>query len=180
MPLVLDPALDLVVRAALAVLWASAAWHKLHDRAGFRASLDAYGLLPRSYTPVVATLLPIVEGALAVGLWLPVTKAAAVVGSTTVLGVYALAMAQNLRRGRRDLDCGCGGTSRPVSWWLVARNLATGAAGLAAVATVGDRPLVWVDGLTVIAGTLALAATWLAIDELLAVEPHRAALQEFG
>ena len=42
-----------------------------------------------------------------------------------LLLTYAIAIAINLARGRRDLDCGCAGPNerRPIAAWMVWRNV---------------------------------------------------------
>ncbi len=92
-----------------------------------------------------------------------------------MLLVYAAAVGVNLRRGRRHIDCGCAGPAarRPISGWLVARNVVLAAAALAGLAPVAPRGLVWVDAFTVVAATTALAACWTAADQLLALARPR-------
>ena len=50
-----------------------------------------------------------------------------------LLVLYSAAIAINLLRGRRDIECGCGGaaTHVPLSGWLLARNAALMATALA-------------------------------------------------
>ena len=101
------------------------------------------------------------------------------VAAAAVLVVYGAAIAVNLARGRRHIDCGCAGPAvrRPISGWLVARNAALAAAALAAVAPVRPRPLVWVDVLTVMGATATLAALYASVDRLLAHAPVLARLR---
>jgi hypothetical protein len=87
-------------------------------------------------------------------------------GAILLLLLYAGAIGLNLLRGRVLLDCGCGGRSQPISWWLVGRNLAlAGAAGLALL-PVGERPLTLLDGITVAAAVLVGAALYGAANGL--------------
>jgi len=53
-----------------------------------------------------------------------------------LLVLYSSAIAINLVRGRRDIECGCGGaaTHVPLSGWLLARNAALMATALAVCA----------------------------------------------
>jgi hypothetical protein len=80
-------------------------------------------------------------------------------------------MAVNLRRGRRDVDCGCFGPARrrPISSTLVARNVALAAAALTVALPVQPRALIWIDAVTITAGVLLLALLYAAIDGLLVV-----------
>ena len=111
---------------------------------------------------------------------LAVARAWGLAGAAALLALYAAAIAVNLARGRRHLDCGCAGPAlrRPISGWLVVRNLVLVAIALADLAPLSTRPLVWVDALTVVAATAALAACWMAADRLLATAPGLARLRE--
>lgn len=156
----IDPVVELMLRAMLALLFATAAWHKVSDRGRFTASLEAYALLPAPLVAPSALLLPVLEGALAVGLLHTPARQPVAIASMALLTLYTGAIVVNLARGRREIDCGCFATSSrtPLSPWLVARNLVLiGAAGLL-VAPVRARTLVWIDALTVIAAVLGL---WL-------------------
>jgi hypothetical protein len=162
---VIDPVLPLVIRAGGALLLASAARHKLRDREGFRAALAGYGLLPGWSAPFAAGVF--VAGELAIGLALLATPRAGI-AAAALLALYALAVGVNLARGRRHIDCGCGGAPQTLSAWLVARNVVL-AAGFAACALPADeRALVALDAVSVAGGVAALALTWLASDVAIA------------
>lgn len=171
----IDPAVDVSLRAALALLLLSAAWHKLHDPGAFRAALAAYRIVPAATAPVVVAA----ELGAAVALLLPMAGATGPLLAAALLALYGVAIAVNLARGRRHIDCGCGGPARqPLAWWLVGRNAVLAAAALACVVPSRPRPLVWIDALTV-AGTVAtLAMLYLASARLLADAPHLARLRE--
>lgn len=173
----LDPVADLIVRTALAWLMAAAAWHKRRDPVGFRQALAAYEVWPAGGVAGFAVAVPVAEAALAAALVAPGWRLVGLFGTAAVLSAYAVAMGVNLWRGRRDLDCGCGGTPTPIGPWLIGRNLALAAVAVLASAPVASRPLSWVDGLSVVAATLALAACWLAAEGLLALQPAVARLR---
>ena len=174
----MDPVVDATVRAGLALLFLAAAAHKLRDPARFRATVADYRLLPDVLVPLGAAFLivaePVVVAALAGARWWGLAGAAA------LLALYAAAIGVNLVRGRRHLDCGCAGPAlrRPISGWLVVRNLALVTVALADLAPAQVRSLVWIDGLTVVAATAALAACWAATDRLVALAPDLARLRE--
>lgn len=156
----IDPVIELTLCAVLALLFAAAAWHKVSDRGRFTVSLGAYALLPAPLVAPSALLLPVLEGALAVGLLHVPTRQPAAVASMALLTLYTGAIAVNLARGRRQIDCGCFAPSAriPLSPWLVARNLVLIVAAGVLVAPVRARTMVWIDSFTVIAAVLAL---WL-------------------
>ncbi len=174
----MDPALDLTLRATLALLFTGAAVHKLRDPRTFAATLAEYRLLPRRLAGGASALLVAAELGVATGL--VVARRAGLGGAAALLVLYAGAIAINLARGRADIDCGCAGpaTRRPISGWLVGRNLALAGMALVALAPGAQRPLVWIDGLTVLGATLAAAACWAATDRLLAHAPTIAGLRE--
>jgi hypothetical protein len=170
----MDPAVDLTLRAALGLLFLAAAAHKLRDGARFRAVLDGYRLLP---PPLVPAAHPAVVAAeLLVGAMLVATgaRAAGLAAAGAVLLVYGGAIAANLVRGRRHIDCGCLGAAgrEALSWGLVVRNGTLALAALAAAARPPDpRPLVWVDAVTVGGAVVVAAALYAAVDRLLANQP---------
>lgn len=165
----IDPALDLALRAALSLLLLTAAAHKLRDLGSFRATLAEYRLLPASAVRVGAAAVAGVEVALAVGLH--VARREALVGTAALLAVYAGAIAVNLARGRRDLDCGCGGPRRTISGMLVARNLLLAAIAVAGLLPPSPRPVTWLDAITIAAVTAFAAAIYATVDRMIADAP---------
>ena len=174
----MDPAIDLTLRAGLGLLLVVAAVHKLRDPRRFAATLAEYRLLPQPLSGAASMLL--VGAELATVAALGADRRLGLAAAAALLGLYAAAIAINLARGRRHIDCGCAGPAarRPISGWLVARNLALAGLALAALAPVAPRPLLWIDGVTVAAATGALAACWAATDRLLALAPGLARLRE--
>jgi hypothetical protein len=175
----MDPAIDATVTTALALLFLVAASHKLRDPTRFRATFAEYRLVPPALAGPTAALLVLVEVAVAGALAVPALRVPGRVAAAGLLVVYAGAVAVNLGRGRRDLDCGCAGPAarQPISGWLVARNGVLAAVALTGLAPAGARPLVWVDAVTVVATTAALAALYAALDRLLANRPAFARLR---
>lgn len=174
----LDPALQLLARALLSILFASAAAHKLRDVASFRSALEAYELVPTLWTVPVGAVLIAAEIGVALGLWLPRVAPVAAVAAAALLALYAGAIAVNLARGRRDIDCGCAGPARrqPISRALVARNAVLAAVALASALPATARALTWIDAVTIIAGGALLALLYAAAEGLLANAPRSRAL----
>ena len=178
-----DPALHLALRAALAAMMASAAFHKASDLARFREVFAGYRVLPRRVALATAGAVPLVEGLLAVGVALPVSRllaATAAAGIAALMLLYAAALGANVVRGRRDMDCGCTGPANrvPVGLPLVLRNVLLAAAALLLVPPPAPRELGAVDALTVACATLVLACTWNAAHRLLASAPAASRLRE--
>jgi hypothetical protein len=174
-----DPVVVAVLRGALALLFVVAAAHKLRDRGSFRTTLDAYAVLPVPLVGAIAALVPLLELAVAVLLVASRTLRWGVAGAVALLGLYALAMAVNLRRGRRDLDCGCMGpaTRSKIGPELVVRNVVLIAVALACLSPVTPRPLGWLDRATVPLALATVAALYAASERLLALAPSARALR---
>ena len=175
----MDPVIDVTLRMALALLFFVAAGHKLQDLGRFGATLAEYRLLPARLVPLAAALVVAVEVAAAGALLVPSARAAGLVSAATLLVVYGAAVAINLARGRRHIDCGCAGPAgrRPISGALVARNAALATLALAGLVPVRPRALLWVDGLTVAGATAALAAFYAALDRMIVFAPGLARLR---
>jgi len=163
----LDPAIGLLLTGAFALLFASAASHKVRDLPVFAEVFRAYRLLPERLN--LAWLVPLTEAAVVVGLLVPATRMLAAGLGAALLLVYALAMGINLARGRRELSCGCGGPSerRPIAAWMVVRNVLLAAALLLSSLPWGLRPLQAVDFLTAGAGVAVVALIYMSLDRLL-------------
>jgi len=136
---VLDPGSYLAVRVAVAEVFAAAAVGKLRSPARFAETLREYRLLPGWAVFSAARALPLAEIAVAVGLPLgAVAGKWPAMGAAGLLVVFATAMAVNLLRGRRNIDCGCtmgAGRVHRLRWAFVARNGV--AAGLLALPASG-------------------------------------------
>lgn len=145
-----------VVRAALAVLFATALWHKARAPREFVAALGNYRLLPAGLVPVVAGVLLLAEAVVLAGLLAPPVPVGpfAALAALLLFG-YAAGIAVNLGRGRTTIDCGCHGFSgrQQIAGWMVLRNLvlATAAVVLARVGQ-GGEPL-----------PLPAAADWVTV-----------------
>jgi hypothetical protein len=176
--LAIDPAVRGMVRLALSLLFVWAASHKLRDISGFRTALTAYELLPSRGVGAFAELLIAMEIGVAAGMWLPGRAATAAFAASGLLAMYAGAIAVNLVRGHRDIDCGCAGAAadRPLSGALVLRNGFLLVAALMLTLPATSRPLMWLDAVTICAGVAGLALLYAAADGLLANAPKIAAL----
>jgi uncharacterized membrane protein YphA (DoxX/SURF4 family) len=167
--MMLDPAIGLLLVAAFALLFGSAAVHKLRDWRRFDEIFSAYGVVPVLARWRLSWLVPGLELAVAVSLLADVTRPYAVFVGFMLLLAYAAAIGINLKRGRRDLACGCGGPDerRPIAPWMVWRNIVL-ALGLASTLMQWTgRPLVFTDAVTVTFGLGTLALIYLCIDQLM-------------
>jgi hypothetical protein len=172
----MDPALDLALRAALALLFGAAALHKARDLPGFRAILADYRLLPSGLVRGAAVILIALEGCLAAALLFPVWHASAAWAAILLLALYTGAIGINLARGRRHIDCGCGGPAlgQPLGGWLLVRNGILMMIALAVMSPPASRTLVMLDALTVTASAASLALLYAAANRLISEWPaHR-------
>lgn len=165
----LDPAIGLLLVAAIALLFASASAHKLRDLRRFDEIFTAYGVLPSLTRWQVSRAIPLLELAVAAGLVFDGSRVGAVLVGIGLLLLYAGAIGINLRRGRRDLACGCGGPDerRPIAPWMVWRNILIAAALAFVLVPWTARPLNLTDAVTVVFGLLTLALIYLCIDQMM-------------
>ena len=164
-----DPAIAGLIIACTALLFASAAIHKLRDLRRFDEIFAAYGLIPLPASWHLSWGVPMLEALAAVGLLLgPVRKTAASIGIALLLA-YAAAIAVNLSRGRRDLACGCGGPDerRPIAVWMVWRNILIASVLGVVMLPSNSRSLGATDAVTIGCGAVACALVYLCLDRLL-------------
>lgn len=183
-PALFDPVLQRSLAAALAIILLTGAWQKLRDPVLFAAAVENYRLLPESLVAVVARLLPWWEAAAGALLLLPDWRPLGATLAITLLLTVTAAVAINVLRGHREIDCGCGGLTAQVgdqtlNWGLVVRNLLMIAAGLLTLAGEVARETVWIDYLSVAGGTLGLTGLYLAANQLLANRPRLEALRNY-
>ena len=122
----------LAVRTLLALVFLTAGIGKFRNMLVFQGVVVNYRLLPEKWAAPFALGLPVVEIIVAAGLLF--APSSWVDGSAAfLLLLFAGAMAINIRRGRRHIDCGCFQSAhrQTLNGVLVARNV--GLAGLLAV-----------------------------------------------
>ncbi len=168
----IDPAIAALLAACAALLFAGAAVHKLRDLRRFDEIFTAYGLLPLPPWLRLSRAVTLLEAAVAAGLLLAATRTAAAYVGIVLLLAYAGAIALNLRRGRRDLACGCGGPDdrrpdRRVDGRAEHPDRRTVGPADAAVEPAAPG---LTDALTIGCGTAAGALVYLCLEP--AVRPH--------
>lgn len=109
---------------ALGLVFLHAAISKLRHRDILPGVVANYRLLPAPLVGPVAAALPLVELVLGAALLSGVSRLV-VLPAVLLMWIFAAAMAINIGRGRRHIDCGCGRSQlrQPLSWLLVWRNL---------------------------------------------------------
>jgi methylamine utilization protein MauE len=159
--------------AFLAVLLPVSALHKLIGRRRAQAVVREFAGVPPRLAPFAIVVIAGTELFASLLLLTPYRAAGGVL-AVLISGGYLLLIVRAIARGRRDVDCGCsfGAAHRPLGAYQVARNAAvTGvavlvAAGSAASATV---PV----GASQILAAFALFALYLALDQVMALQPLR-------
>ncbi|MEE8580962.1 MAG: MauE/DoxX family redox-associated membrane protein [Myxococcota bacterium] len=166
----IDPALQLSLRMALALLFLISLRHKLRDFAAFRTSLAGYRILPSGCVTACAVGFMLAEACLAAALLAPGLGVASALGATALLGVYSAAIGINLLRGRREIDCGCRapGAGEGLSEALLVRNALLILVALQGALPAGGRGFHWLDGFTAVGGAICLALLYTAVDSSLA------------
>ena len=127
--------------------------HKLRERTEFISALAGYRLVPEGALRYW-WLLPLLEFSAVLELLLTIGASRWLALSLFVL--YAVAISINLLRGRRHIDCGCGGDGTAIGWGLVVRNVVL--AGLALPQQIPPGDLIGV-GVALTICTIALG--WL-------------------
>jgi hypothetical protein len=170
----LDPAIGWTVVLVLAGVFGAAAITKLRALDAFVGVLHSYRLVPEPLERPIAYALPVIELAIAVGVLLPAVRASAALTAAILLVLFAGAMAINLARGRRDIDCGCFATvlRQRLSWPLVLRNLLLAALALRVVPGLGVRSLGWLDFVTIGCASTALVLVYAAASQLFGSGPR--------
>ena len=169
----IDPAIIAVTRAAGAMIFAGSAAMKLSGPMEFRAAVENYRIVPESIAGPVAWVVPILELAGAAGLTFSATRDAAAGLLVALLAIFTGAIALNLARGRREIDCGCFGPMmrQRLSGWLVVRNAALALMVAAAAAHPEARMLLPLDYVTILSGGIALVILYVVLNYLLANAP---------
>ncbi|PLR30160.1 methylamine utilization protein MauE [Chimaeribacter coloradensis] len=167
--------LHVSVLTFLTLLFSQAALHKLSDLRRFSGYVADYGVLPPRLTLPVTRLLAGAE-ALAIALALiPAASQTGLVLMGALLALYGGVMLLALRRGKRRIDCGCGGVAQPLSRLLVVRNgLLLALAALAAL--TGHAPVALPNLAVAMVGGVLLWASYQLLEQLLRLHSLRAAL----
>lgn len=167
----IDPVPDIALRLALAGVIGVAGLHKLRSPRHYGAVVEAYRLLPRGSGTAVALALGTLEALSGLAILLPSAHVAGLLAAAGLFALYFVAIAVNLLRGRRDIDCGCGGPRQRqgLSGALLARNAVLVAVAVClAVAAPAARVTGWFDWAVACAAAAALVLVYHCVDLLVA------------
>jgi hypothetical protein len=167
-------------RVCVGLVFVLAATQKAQHWRVFSGVVANYRLLPGALVAPVAMLLPPAE--MLVGLLL-LSAQLRVFGDTAaiaLLGLFAVAMAINLRRGRIHIDCGCGRSilKQDLRWLLVWRNAGLAALLLPSLFLTYRMPMT--TALSGVAAGLGLFLLILMLNVLSALPPVEARRQRFA
>jgi hypothetical protein len=112
-------------RVCVGLVFLLAATQKMRHWRILSGVIANYRLLPGWAVAPATALLPPLELMVAVLLLSALAMPWSLLVSIALLALFAAAMAINLRRGRADIDCGCGKSSlkQTLRWTLVGRNI---------------------------------------------------------
>lgn len=162
---------SLSATALIMLIFAKAAWHKLADFASFTGFVADYQVVPEAVVTGTSIGVVAAEVAVSLALAIPQTRFFGAVLAMAILLGYATAMALNILRGRRHIDCGCGGEVQPLHWSLVVRNgVLAGIVGLTVLPSASRLSLV--ETATAIAGGGLLWAVLVVAEQILANAAH--------
>ncbi len=161
----MDPVLAIVLRSALALLFASALAHKLRDLPRFVAIVEDYEIGPRALARPLALGVALGEAGAAIAFALGLAFAPLL--GLALIGTYSAAIGVNLARGRRDIDCGCGGPEgHRLGPELLVRNGLLALAAVLALVPTTDRALGALDATTIALALIFVALAWSAAGRL--------------
>jgi protein-disulfide isomerase len=112
-----------LLRIALSAVFGVAGVTKLLDQRGTREAVRNFGV-PEALAPTLTLLLPLVELAIAAGLFFSKTAGVSAIAALLLLAMFVAAIGVNLARGNTH-DCHCFGQlySRPLGWSTLVRNI---------------------------------------------------------
>jgi hypothetical protein len=142
-------------RICVGLVFLLAAAQKMRHWCILSGVIANYRLLPRWALAPASALLPPVEMTIAIFLLCGLAMRWTGLASIILLALFATAMAINLKRGRDQIDCGCGQSflKQSLRWTLVVRN---------AVLAVLLLPPMVVTGAVTLDVTMAGASAGLA------------------
>jgi len=109
----------------LGIIFAGAWLDKVKKQTAHMQQMNAYRLLPPSFTAPMFYLFLTAELVSTVCLFVWHMTLVPAIGLTALLCIYTGAVTFNLLRGYRDISCGCGGLldNERLHWGIVIRNV---------------------------------------------------------
>jgi uncharacterized membrane protein len=169
----IDPAISWTVSLALALIFSASAAIKFADFSEFRGAVENYRIVPEQLSLLAAVIVPVSELGAAIGLLILRFHAAAAMLLIFLLAIFTTAIAINMMRGRRYIDCGCFGPMlrQPLSSWLLVRNAGLMLIGAVIALPNYARVITALDVVTITLGASTLVLLYGAANYLLANAP---------
>jgi hypothetical protein len=166
---VLNEALALLI----ALVFTGAAIAKLKSWSELPGVVQNFRVLPHALIFPLAVVLPPLEAAIGVGILIRDTRSLAAGLAAILFMVFGAALAINLVRGRRYIDCGCfrSNLKQPISIATILRNVLLAACALLSVprsAAAALSPFAWAIA---IAGAVTLFLCYLSVGLLFRAPP---------
>lgn len=176
----IDPVVQIVSALVLSCVFVTSGFHKCQAPAEFATTLRNYKILPEALIRQCVYLLPVAEIMTGVALLIPAVTRLAALAAGALLIAYMLAIGVNLLRGRRNIDCGCGGPQQKqaISEWMIARNGLLLFLAVLAGAPVQPRPLLWFDWTVIVLAVVTGCLFYHIINQLLVNKDLLRALRE--
>jgi uncharacterized membrane protein YphA (DoxX/SURF4 family) len=154
----------------LSYLFVVGGWQKMSDAHHLGQVISDYQILPTRWSPWLARSLPLIEIGAGLALLIPALQIMALAAVTVLLAAYTAAIALNLARGRREIDCGCAGPGQEqtLSGWLLARNLFLITIALLSGPVLHTLQLGWSGWCLALAGTALAALLYHIFNQLIA------------
>ncbi|MDD9890919.1 MAG: DoxX family membrane protein [Gammaproteobacteria bacterium] len=173
----LDPVIQLLLSLGFSLLFIVAGVHKLSNRLRFQGIIEAYQVLPKSWTPLIVITIGLIESVLGIA-WLTGNSVLIPLTSAVLLSIYVVVISINLYRGRTYIDCGCGFSAfagktevdsgiQQLSFGLVLRNFLLIALAIIAILPSTERVLGAVDYFGIVVGLLTVLLIYAAANQLL-------------
>jgi len=154
----------------LSYLFVVGGWQKMSDAQHLGEVISDYQILPARWSPWIARSLPPLELSAGLALLIPAFQALALGVVTILLAAYTTAIALNLARGRREIDCGCAGPGQEqtLSGWLLGRNLFLIAIAVLSGPALHKLQPGWSGWCLALAGTALAALLYHIFNQLIA------------
>ncbi len=165
----IDPVIAITCSLILSYVFVVASFHKFQNISEFKQTLSDYQVIPDSLLSFFIYSIPTLEMLTGITLLIPISSGLAAISASFLLLVYMVAIGINLIKGRRSIDCGCGGTEQKqnISEWLLLRNGLLIFLAYCITASVQARELLWFDWTVVLLAAIIGCLFYNIINQLL-------------
>jgi len=164
-----DPVISVICALILSYVFVVASFHKWQSISEFKRTLSDYQVVPDRLVSIFIYAIPVIELITGIALLIPISSGLAAISASALLCIYIFAIGINLLKGRRTIDCGCGGTEQKqnISEWLLLRNGLLLFLAYCITASVQARELFWFDWAVVFLAAVVGCLFYNIINQLL-------------